>query len=61
MQFVAIDEQGRALDAGPAPYFDLRPLKPDEIETAHKLLDVGWLRGDIEKMAMHFAITQLVP
>jgi hypothetical protein len=25
------------------------------------LLDVEWLKGDIEKMAMHFAIAQLVP
>jgi hypothetical protein len=61
MQFVVIDEQGRTLDAGPAPYLDLRPLKPDETEAAHKLLDAGWLKGDIEKTAMHFAIAQLVP
>jgi hypothetical protein len=32
-----------------------------EKETAHKLLDAGWLKGDIEKMAMHFAIAQLAP
>ena len=56
-----IDEHGKAVDAGPAPYLDLRPLKPDETEAAHKLLDAGWLKGDIEKMAMHFAIAQLVP
>jgi hypothetical protein len=56
-----IDEKGRTVDAGPAPYLDLRPLKPDETEAAHKLLDAGWLKGDIEKMAMHFAIAQLVP
>jgi hypothetical protein len=61
MQFVMIDEQGKSVDAGPAPYLDLRPLKPDETETARKLLDAGWLKGDIEKMATHFAIAQLVP
>ena len=61
MQFVMIDEHGKAVDAGPAPYLDLRPLKPDETEAAHKLLDAEWLKGDIEKMAMHFAIAQLVP
>ena len=56
-----IDEQGNAQDAGPAPYLDFRPLKPDETEAAHKLLEADWLKGDIEKMAMHFAIAQLVP
>ena len=61
MQFVVIDEQGKTVDAGPAPYLDFRPLKPDETEAAHKLVDAGWLKGDIEKMAMHFAITHLVP
>jgi hypothetical protein len=61
LQFVMLDEQGNAVDAGPAPYLDLRPLKVEEIEAAHKLLDGGWLKGDIEKMAMHFAIAHLVP
>jgi len=61
MQFVVIDEQGKAVDAGPAPYLDLRSLKPEEKEVAHKLLDAEWLKGDVEKMAMHFAIAQLVP
>jgi hypothetical protein len=61
MQFVLIDEQGKAVDAGPAPYLDLRPLQPEETGAAHKLLDASWLKGDIEKMAMHFAIAQLAP
>jgi Protein NO VEIN, C-terminal len=61
MQFVMLDHQGKAADAGPAPYLDFRPLKPDEVEAAHKLLDAEWLKGDIEKMAMHFAIAQLAP
>jgi superfamily II DNA or RNA helicase len=61
MQFVMIDEQGKTVDAGPAPYLDFRPLRPDETEAAHKLLDAEWLKGDIEKTAMHFAIAQLVP
>jgi superfamily II DNA/RNA helicase len=61
MQFVLIDEQGKAVDAGPAPYLDLRPLQPQETGAAQKLLDAGWLKDDIEKMAMHFAIAQLAP
>jgi superfamily II DNA or RNA helicase len=61
MQFVFIDERGAAMDAGPAPYLDLRPLNADETEALQKLLDVEWLKSDIEKTAMHFAIAQLVP
>lgn len=61
MQFVMLDGQGNAQDAGPAPYLDFRPLLPEETDTAHKLLDADWLKGDIEKMAMHFAIADLVP
>ncbi|MFM9863451.1 MAG: helicase-related protein [Micropepsaceae bacterium] len=61
MQFVMIDAEGKSHDAGPAPYLDFRPLQPAEIETAQKLLATDWLKGDIEKMAMHFAIADLVP
>jgi len=61
MQFVMLEEQSNAQDAGPAPYLDFRPLQRDEIDAAHRLLEADWLKGDIEKMAMHFAIAQLVP
>lgn len=61
MQFVMLDDRGNAQDAGPAPYLDFRPLLPDETDAAHKLLEADWLKGDIEKMAMHFAIADLVP
>jgi superfamily II DNA or RNA helicase len=61
MQFVFIDEKGEAMDAGPAPYLDLRPRRTDETGATQELLDIDWLKGDIEKMAMHFAIGQLVP
>ena len=61
MQFVMIDEHGGGQDAGPAPYLDFRSLQPDEKEAAYKLLELSWLKGDIEKMAMHFAIADLVP
>src|SRR5262249_40907600 len=43
MQFVTIDAHGKAADAGPAPYLDLRPLKPEETDAARNLLDAGWL------------------
>jgi hypothetical protein len=61
MQFVMIDEHGKTVDAGPAPYLDFRAMNPEEMEPARKLLESAWLEGDIEKIAMHFAISQLVP
>jgi len=61
MQFVMIDRQGNAQDAGPAPYLDFRPLKPDETDAARRFFEADWLKDDIEKMAMYFAIAQLVP
>ncbi len=59
MQFVMIDEHGKTQDAGPAPYLDYRPLKADETETARALLNADWLKGDIERMALRFAIEHL--
>jgi superfamily II DNA or RNA helicase len=61
MQFVMLDEHEKTVDAGPAPYLDFRPLKPDEIDAAHNLLDAGWLKGKVEKRALHFAIAELAP
>jgi hypothetical protein len=46
-----LDEQGKTVDAGPAPPLDFRSLKPEKTEAAHKLLDTGWLKDDIEKRA----------
>jgi hypothetical protein len=61
MQFVMIDAAGTALDAGPAPYLDFRPLKPEETTAAQKLLDADWLKGDIDKLAMRHAIQHIIP
>src|ERR1700733_8142346 len=61
MQFVMIDEAGRTRDAGPAPYLDFRPVRPDEQEATERSLNAGWLKNDIEKQAMHFAIAELAP
>jgi superfamily II DNA or RNA helicase len=59
MQFVMIDEQGTTQDAGPAPYLDYRPLKAEETQIARALLNAEWLKGDIERLAMRFAIEHL--
>lgn len=59
MQFVLVDEHGNRQDAGPAPYLDFRPLKPEETDAARDLLDATWLKADLEKQALGFAAQHL--
>ncbi len=61
LQFVEIDGQGNARAAGYAPYLDYRPLHDDERELLAGTLEAPWLRADLEKQAMSYAIQQLVP
>lgn len=63
LQFVAIDEQGQAANAGWAPHLDLQAI--DELD--HKLvgdvLQAPWLNGanSLEALAVDHASQQLVP
>ncbi len=63
MEFVEVDQNGVATNAGPAPYLDYRPLTADE----RKVLESGWpsgsewIRGDLETKALEHAAIHLVP
>ncbi len=61
LQFVWIDEQGRASDAGPAPHLDCRG--PDEAEQARlgAILEASWLKESLEERAREVSVTELVP
>ena len=61
LQFVWLDSDGQAADAGPAPYLDCRPVEDGEREIADSLLDAAWLKGPLEERARTLAITDLVP
>jgi superfamily II DNA or RNA helicase len=61
MQFVEIDAQGQAINAGPAPYLDYRPLTAEEAQAMERLLAPEWMRGDLETRAMEHAAIHLVP
>ena len=61
LQFVWLDQDGRATDGGPAPYLDCRPLEDTERETMTALLDDSWLKGPLEERARALAISDLVP
>ncbi len=61
MQFVEIDGEGNALNAGPAPYLDYRPPTADEVKTLQDMTMPEWIRGDLESKAMEHAAIHLVP
>lgn len=61
MQFVEIDEDGVAHNAGYAPYLDYRPATQEERELLKETLEGAWLTRDLETMAVTFAISDLVP
>lgn len=61
LQFVGLGEDGRTIDAGPAPYLDTRPLDDAEKEAATAMLESDWLSSELERRAVGHAIAALVP
>ena len=61
LQFVWLDEAGRAADGGPAPYLDCRPAEESEQGMVKVLLEDPWLKGPLEERARTLAISDLVP
>lgn len=61
MQYVEIDSEGKAQNAGYAPYLDYRPLTEEEQPLVESLVEGLALRDEIEKQASSYAISNLVP
>ena len=61
MQFVEIDADGQASNAGPAPYLDYRPLTAEEVEALKSFQAPEWIKSSLESMAMEHAALHLVP
>ena len=62
IHFVEIKEDGRAMNAGYAPYLDYRAA--DECEQAAVrafLSNQQWLQSDVEDIAVGYAISQVIP
>lgn len=61
-RFVEIKANGEARNAGYAPYLDYRPPKSTEKTAVAALLQTqAWLQDDIEKRAVDFALTRIIP
>lgn len=63
LQFVAIDEQGQAANAGWAPHLDLQAIDELDRKLVGDVLHAPWLNGanNLEALAIDHASQQLVP
>lgn len=61
LQFVEIDEQGNAINAGWAPHLDLQAIDEYDHKLVSDILQAGWLNHNLEALALNHASQQLVP
>ena len=61
LQFVWLDGAGGAVDGGPAPHLDCRPVAEEEREEVADLLGAAWLEEPLEERARTLAVTDPVP
>ena len=61
LQFVKINQQGLAINAGWAPHLDLQPIDDYDLSLVEDVLDAHWISGNLEAMALNHASTHLVP
>lgn len=65
MQFVEIDSQGKAINAGWAPHLDMESIGSADMALIHDVLAAPWLNGtdaqNLEQIALAHASTHLVP
>jgi len=61
LQFVEIDEQGRATHAGWAPHLDMQPVDDHDLGLVQDVLKAPWITGDLEALALNHAVQALVP
>jgi SNF2 family DNA or RNA helicase len=61
MQFVEIDPQGGAINAGWAPHLDLEPIGKADMSLIEDVLAAPWITQNLEQQALAHASTHLVP
>lgn len=60
-EFVRLAPNETATTAGYAPYLDLRAPSEDELDALAPVLDDPWLCGDLDRLALDYAIEEAVP
>ena len=61
LQFVELDQQGKAFHAGWAPHLDLQPIDDYDWKLVQDILDAPWISTNLEGLALHHASQHLVP
>jgi len=61
LQFIFLKEDDSAVDGGPAPYLDCRPITADEKASVVEAITASWLSRGVENLALGYAVAQLVP
>jgi superfamily II DNA or RNA helicase len=62
LQFVEINEQGKAINAGWAPHLDLQPIDNYDSKLVGDILQADWLNNhNLEALALNHASQKLVP
>lgn len=61
MQFVEIDQQGSAINAGWAPHLDLEPISGPDMALIQDVLGAPWITQNLEQLALVHASSHLVP
>jgi hypothetical protein len=61
LQFIFLKEDGTAVDGGPAPYLDCRPITVEERALVADAIAAPWLSSHVESRALGYAVQSLVP
>lgn len=61
LQFVEIEEKGRAIHAGWAPHLDLQPIDAHDLERVADILKAPWITNNLEALALAQASQKLAP
>ncbi len=59
LQFVRMTPDGTFSDAGWAPHLDLAPATQSARELSQDIRQEAWLQGDLESMALSYAVTNM--
>ncbi|MFC1334840.1 MAG: DUF3883 domain-containing protein [gamma proteobacterium symbiont of Clathrolucina costata] len=61
LQFVELNQQGQALNAGWAPHLDLQPIDDYDLGLVKDVFEAPWINNNLEALALNHASTHLVP
>ena len=61
LQFVEIDQYGKAINAGWAPHLDLQPIDEYDQNLVQDVITAPWVANNLDALALNHASTHLVP